>query len=452
MTRFGLFTDLLRATPGLFKESAQSRIEGYSFGWKSVSYQANWSRVKRTKGNVCTIILFCELVWPIAATSQQDKSFVDEMRPITAAQDRAQRAAKSSGLKPCFDAQAGQTSKEREEAAVANLPENYRFWLTEDAFYIITPEEHCAFLLLRSNEERDHFVEEFWTRRASDPESLENDFQEEHYRRIVFANEKFGTGIPGWQTDRGRLYISLGPPDRIESRGEDSQEGYDNQVRHSRATWHYRYIEGLGQNIDFDLIDTTGSGDYHLTKPLEDWAKEIVNLPYHLPYNLGSSHGGVESKGLEQIIIYVGPVRPPKVKYKDLEALVVAQIVRDQIHFSHRIEYAKATHASIMARIVIDIPEDQLSPPARGEKPLATYEIFGRIAKPTGWVVSTFERCGQMDEQNESGEHNPNRETTVALEPGRYQLSLVVKDSDSGKTGVIYTTFEVPKYKELGKH
>jgi GWxTD domain-containing protein len=388
-------------------------------------------------------------VWPLGARSQQDQSFVDEMRPIPATPNPARRAGQDSGLKPCFDEQAGHTGKERGEAAVANLPEKHRFWLTEDASYIITPEEHCAFLLLESNEEREHFIEQFWNRRTSDPESLENDFQEEHYRRIVFANEKFGTDAPGWQTDRGRLYILFGPPDRVDSPAKNSEEGSDG--RGAREAWHYRYLEGLGPSIDFELIDTTGSGDYQLTKPLADRANAIGHLPYNLPYDIGNFDRDVESKGLEQLLIYVGPVPQPKVKYKDLETMVVAQVVRDQIHFSHRIEYARATHASTVARVVIDIPEDQLSPYRAAGGPTSGVEIFGRMSKPTGWVVFTFERCDRRDEQNESGEHNPNEEATVALEPGRYQLSLVVKDNDSGRTGVIYTTIEVPKFEELGK-
>jgi hypothetical protein len=104
-----------------------------------------------------------------------------------------------------------------------------------------------------------------------------------------------------------------------------------------------------------------------------------------------------------------------------------------------------------MARIVVEIPEAQLSPPRKDGKSTTGYEMFGRITRPTGWVISTFERSANADEHGETGQRNPNRETTVALEPGPYQLALVVKDIDSGKTGVMYTTFKVPGYGELGK-
>jgi GWxTD domain-containing protein len=381
------------------------------------------------------MILSCGWVWPIGAASQEYG-------------DAARNAAPNSGRKACFDAQGGETSNEREQKVIANVQENHRFWLTEDVAYIITPEERCAFLSLGSDIDRDHFIDQFWYRRAPDPDSLENDFQREHYRRIVFANEKFATGVPGWQTDRGRLYISFGPPDRIESQGD--RQGDDREARGPLERWHYRYIEGLGENVDFELLDTTGSGDYRLTSPLQHLAKIVENFPYGLPYDLGNDRR-VESKGVQQIIVYVGAVQPPKVKYKDLEAMAVARIIRDQIYFRHRIEYVRATHASTMATIILDIHENQLSPPKKGEKPLAGYEIFGRITKPTGWVVSTFERWGGVGEHEEPVRHHANRQATVALEPASYQLALVVRDSDTGKTGVIYTTFAVPRYEELRK-
>ncbi len=99
------------------------------------------------------MVLFCGFVLPVGATPQQeDESVVHEARPIATRPNTVQSAAQSSELKPCFDALGGETSNEREQKAVANVPENYRFWLTEDAFYIIMPEEHCAFLRLRSDE------------------------------------------------------------------------------------------------------------------------------------------------------------------------------------------------------------------------------------------------------------------------------------------------------------
>jgi GWxTD domain-containing protein len=93
----------------------------------------------------------------------------------------------------------------------------YKTWLEQDVVWIITDEERAAFKLLQNDEERDIFVEAFWARRNPTPDSFDNAFKDEHYRRIVYANEHFGTAIPGWKSDRGHIYIVYGPPDGIES-------------------------------------------------------------------------------------------------------------------------------------------------------------------------------------------------------------------------------------------
>jgi GWxTD domain-containing protein len=97
------------------------------------------------------------------------------------------------------------------------LKSTYSKWPVQDVAYIITDEERSAFNGLNNDEEREQFIEEFWRRRDPTPETAENEFKEEHYRRIAYANEHFASGIPGWKTDRGRIYITFGPPDEIES-------------------------------------------------------------------------------------------------------------------------------------------------------------------------------------------------------------------------------------------
>src|ERR1700739_5111839 len=94
---------------------------------------------------------------------------------------------------------------------------SYKKWLDEDVRWIITDEERAAFKQLSNDEERDQFIEAFWQRRDPTPDTIENEFKEEHYRRIAYANEHFPAGIPGWETDRGRIYIMYGPADQVES-------------------------------------------------------------------------------------------------------------------------------------------------------------------------------------------------------------------------------------------
>ena len=110
----------------------------------------------------------------------------------------------------CFDQPHGAKD------AIHRLPESAHHWLAEDAAYIITPDERCAFLHLETDEERERFIAQFWYRRTADPTSLNEGFKAEHYRRIVFANEEYGGQIAGWKTDRGRIYVLFGPPDSVD--------------------------------------------------------------------------------------------------------------------------------------------------------------------------------------------------------------------------------------------
>lgn len=284
--------------------------------------------------------------------------------------------AHHTGRQPCFPRQDTKTSERREADAIATLPQAFRFWLREDAPYIISPEERCAFLHLASGRERDQFVSQFWLRRASDPESLENNFKQEHYRRIVFANQKFRTNLPGWQTDRGRIDITFGPPDKIESRAPGSSDN-DREGGAGREIWHYRYLEGLGRNVELEFVDSSHSGEYRLTTPI----KIRNEPPYTLP-GISQQDRNVASGPVQSLITYVGPVPSPKIKFKDLEAAVTSRIIRKQLHFIHSVDFIPATHASTMVQIAIQIPTRALTPVTRDGTPAIAAEVFGRSPSP----------------------------------------------------------------------
>jgi GWxTD domain-containing protein len=127
----------------------------------------------------------------------------------------------------------------------------YRKWLNEDVTYIITPGERAAFKRLNTDAERKDFIEQFWLRRDPTPGTGENEFKDEHYRRIAYANEHFGSQIPGWKTDRGRIYIVFGPPDEIEDHS-------------SSINWTYHYMDGIGTNVKVQFVDSTGVGEFHM--------------------------------------------------------------------------------------------------------------------------------------------------------------------------------------------
>src|SRR5437762_3855171 len=159
-----------------------------------------------------------------------------------------------------------QRSRELESASRA-----LRRWLDEDVSYIITNEERTAFKALKTDEEREQFIEQFWLRRDPTPDTVDNEFKEEHYARIAYANERFASGIPGWKTDRGRIYIIWGKPDEIES--HPSGGTYNRPIEDGGGTtstfpfeiWRYRYIEGIGNEVLLEFVDPSMSGEYRMT-------------------------------------------------------------------------------------------------------------------------------------------------------------------------------------------
>src|ERR1700761_7166562 len=147
----------------------------------------------------------------------------------------------------------------------------WKKWMNEDVLYIITDEEKRAFKQLKTDEERQSFVESFWLRRDPTPDTEENEYKEEHYRRIAYANDHFASGIPGWKTDRGMIYIKYGPADEIDSHPSGGtyerpmEEGGGETSTYPFEDWRYRYLEGVGQEINIEFVDTCMCGDYHMT-------------------------------------------------------------------------------------------------------------------------------------------------------------------------------------------
>ena len=210
---------------------------------------------------------------PAAAGTSSDAS---QGSAKDAGQDSAQDASRKKLDKPddadplkrrLSDKQRFQRQKELKQ----ELSQTYKTWLNQDVVWIISDEEKKAFMSLSNDEERDAFIEQFWLRRNPDPDSPDNEFREEHYRRIAYANEHFAAGKPGWKTDRGHIYISFGKPDSIESHPSGGsyerpmEEGGGETSTFPFETWHYRYLEGVGDNIDLEFVDTCQCGDYHFT-------------------------------------------------------------------------------------------------------------------------------------------------------------------------------------------
>jgi GWxTD domain-containing protein len=355
----------------------------------------------------------------------------------------------------------------------------YRQWLNEDVIYIISPEERQSFLQLATNEEREQFIEQFWLRRSANPDLPDNDFKEEHYRRIAYANEHFASGIPGWKTDRGRMYIMWGPADEVESHptggtyDRPMDEGGGSTTTYPWETWRYRYMEGIGENVIWEFVDPSSSGEYHLT--MDPGEKDaLLHVPgaglsmleemgmasktdrftradgMTTPTALGGTPSSMdEFNRLEQ---YSKAFKPPAVKYKDLEAIVTARIVRDQMKFNWGTDYVKVTNDTVLVPITVQVPNNQLSFNSKDGVYSATLNVFGRVSSLTGRVVQTFEDPVSRDFPESLYQQSLKLQSiyqkAVPLRPGLYRLDIVIKDVKSGNVGVVNTRLQVPRFED----
>jgi len=134
----------------------------------------------------------------------------------------------------------------------------YQKWLNEDVVYIITGEEKSDFLKLTTNQDRDTFIVNFWEQHNPAPGSGSNPFKKEHYRRLAYVNQHFASDVPGWKTDRGRIYILYGPPDERETQPASSGTSLPSEApetaRYPTETWRYHRIAGVGQDLIFVFI------------------------------------------------------------------------------------------------------------------------------------------------------------------------------------------------------
>jgi GWxTD domain-containing protein len=417
---------------------------------------------------------------PLRAQEAQPPQQQDDKQDDKQSGQSGQSEQKPPDAQPTKKVQ--ETAKERRQREAKlhkELDTPYKKWLDEDVTYIITPEERSAFLRLQTNEEREQFIEQFWLRRNPDPESPENTFKEEHYRRIAYANEHFASGIPGWKTDRGRIYIMWGPADEVDSHPSGgsyerpADEGGGETSTFPFEDWRYRYLEGIGNNVEIEFVDPTMTGEYHLTMdPSEkDALLYVPGAGLTLAESMGMSDktarfnntdgthmaqplgGQPESMSeFSRLDLYAKIQQAPPVKFKDLEAVVTSRLVRNQISFDYRWDYLRITSDTILVPISIQIPNKQLSFQEKDGIQSATMNLFARITTLSGRNVQTFEDPIVHDIPNSLLQQSLKGfsiyQKAVPLSPGLYRLDIVVKDVNSGNVGVVNTNLRVPRYED----
>ena len=352
----------------------------------------------------------------------------------------------------------------------------YKKWLNEDVSYIITDEERAAFKKLQTDDEREQFIENFWLRRDPTPDTIENEFKEEHYRRIAYANEHFASGIPGWKTDRGRIYITYGPPDEIEDHSSGGfyerppEEGGGETSTFPFQQWRYRYIDGIGNNVIIEFVDPTMSGEFRMTMdPSEkDALLYVPGAGLTLMEQLGMSdktqrfnntdgtHLGMPFGGqpesmnefnrLEQ---FAKLQRPPDIKFKDLEADVTSRISYNILPFQVRADFFPVTDSSVLTNITVQFNNKDLQFTNKEGYQKAEVQILGRVTSLTRKPIANFEEDVTVDTIGQLLANAKDRKSiyqkSIPLVPGTYRLVVIAKDVIAGNLNHYEMPLVVPR-------
>lgn len=341
------------------------------------------------------------------------------------------------GEDPTASGGAGQMSpvpKDEDGRVTSYLP-----WLNQDAVYLITPEERRAFLSLHSDAEFERFVENFWRRRNPDPDSEDNTFETEVYRRIAFANEEYGLGMPGWKSDRGRIYITWGPPDSIEAYPKGvpcpANGGLPPGMSPPFEVWKYRYLEGIGEFVEIPFEKKSYDGEFIMSKKARRILEESMSV--WMTVNAGSWEGQL---GAPSKLDFLAPSKPPEIRFKDLETLATANVVRNGVPITHEEDSFYGMDNTTLTLFTLRVPKPKSEAADAGGEPVAGYEVFGRVRDLSGRVVATFEesvpdaksRAQFFD--SASGEFVIQR--ILPIRPEAYELELAAKNLQNGAVGV----------------
>jgi GWxTD domain-containing protein len=370
--------------------------------------------------------------------------------------------------------------KQRNQKALKQeLSKPYKKWLDEDVVYIITPEERAAFKQLSNDEERDNFIEAFWQRRDPTPDTEENEYKEEHYRRIAYANEHFAAGVPGWKTDRGRIYIVYGPPDEIDSHPSGGtyerpmDEGGGETSTFPFEDWRYRYIENIGQEVIIEFVDTCMCGEYHMTidRSEKDALLYTPNAGLTIWEQMGMANktqrfngSGLERLGLgpqsssesakefDRLEQYAKLNAPPPVKFTDLTEEVNTKVILNPMPFDVHVDFVKVTSDTALVPITIQMKNRDITFVDKDGVQRGTVNIFGRLTTLTDKVVQTFEDTVQVDVPAEllpsTTDNSQVYYKAVPLRPGRYKLYIAAKDVNGDRKGIWNRSIIVPEYSD----
>jgi len=351
----------------------------------------------------------------------------------------------------------------------------YKEWI-ENVGIILTQSERDAWTKLGSDDEREQFIKMVWDSRDPDPDTEENEFKDQFYERVAYANEHFSSGKAGRLTDRGRIYIKFGKPDDVESHPAGGTydrpyyEGGGTTSTYPFEKWFYRYVPNVGSGIELEFVDPTGSGEFRLARNpdekdaliqvpgagrtlaeelgLETRADRISGLggfgranyvrAQDSPFEVMNTRNLMESTQPEERNLFGGSlIGTPKVDDNPLE-------------FQVQVHCFRQSDNRVLAAVTIQTNNSELSFTKSGGLLIAHMNITGRLTTIAEKRVGKFEDSIVTSATPEELSSTRMRKSAYAksfiLDPGHYRLDLLVRDTDSGAAGVQHVGFKVPTY------
>ena len=363
------------------------------------------------------------------------------------------------------------------------LKGHYKTWVEQDVRWIITDTELQAFKQLTNDEERDQFEEEFWQRRNPNPDDPDNTYRDEIYARIAYANEHFTSGKPGWMTDRGHIYIAYGKPDDIDahpstgSYDRPMDEGGGETATFPFETWHYRYLPGIGENVDIEFVDTCQCGDYHYTidRSEKDALKHVPNAGLTQAEEEGQTKkedrfkgGGLEQLGLspglmsqlqdkqfDRLDLEAKIMAPPPVKYADMDEFMASSkiLTGPPFLFDVRTDYVKVTNDTVIVPITIQVKNSDITFETKDGVSVGRVDIEGRVSNLThkvvdgGWFGDPVEVSTPSELLAAKQKQSSVYWKALPLRPGLYKIDIVIKDTNNpDHVGRWTRSINVPKF------
>lgn len=363
---------------------------------------------------------------------------------------------------------AGQTSNPSEKPKNVKSEKNdvFKRWIDEDVPYIITPSERAAYLALRTNEEKENFIATFWRNRDPNLDTEENEYREEYYQRIAYANEHFSSGIPGWRTDRGRIYITWGKPDSVEahpsggSYDRPSYEGGGSTTTYPFETWFYRHLDGVADGAEIEFVDPTSSGEYRIARDADEKnaLKYVPNANSQTGDSSGRQNYQREQDTLfSKLLLQQGLFTPPSPKVGGLQDGIASVgsgdvLDKDPIGVDLRVDFFRQSDDHVITAFTLQANNKDLKFENAGGLQTATLNIFGNITAVSGKPYGSFEdsvtTSATNDELISLKDKKSVYQRAIALTPGTYKVDVLVRDVVTGNRGRARIGFVVPRYDE----